>query len=501
MRASARPPGGLLAKALQQAKRESRRALGRAGRKGRRVREVLSAYRGRAKRLVRRRTRQLKRLARRQRRYLQRRYLRPLARDLRAARNPGAWGRRKAYFGTPFRADLRALRTWRGEAPRIALRNYFNHPVWSTYRTHPPVRFAPSPLAELDHWVDLLPEQVGPQGEVSSRQTARRRAARPHVLEVEHWALLLGMKGGDWSLFYRERKRADARVRADECRGVVTLSRGLLEHFRQFLAPDVWPKLDYVFPALPSQPDVHARPNDAFTILTIGNRLSDKGIPEALRAFEVLRERHGGRVRMVLVSGTIPRGWHLPDGVALCNTLRMSPVLKTSIYRSADVLVVPAFWDTLANYVEACAFGLPTVTTRIHHDEDFVRDGESGYLIDSPLYAYSEGFGTRWESFAEFMAELERKREGGELGGVVQDLVDRLELMVSGGVDVKVLRSGARRLHAERFSPEVRNARLRAIYARALGATTGASGNRKRVSSGRRQFEMTDARSESRCPS
>ncbi len=501
MRASARPPGGLLAKALQQAKRESRRALGRAGRKGRRVREVLSAYRGRAKRLVRRRTRQLKRLVRRQRRYLRRRYLGPLARDLGVARKASALGRRKALFGTPLRSDLRALSTWRGDTPRIALRNHFNHPVWSTYRTHPPLRFAPSPLAELDHWVNLLPEQVGPQGEVSSGQTARRRAARPHVLEVEHWSLLAGLRGDSWSLVFRELKRVDARVRRDECRAVVTLSRGLLEHFREFLAPDVWPKLDYAFPAWPSQPDLQTRSDDAFTILTIGNRLSDKGIPEVLRAFEVLRERHGGRVRMVLVSGTVPRGWHLPEGVALCNTLRMSPALKTSIYGSADVLVVPAFWETLGNFVEASAFGLPIVATRMHHEEDFVRDGQSGYLIDSPLHAYDEGFGTRWESWGEFMAEVERKREAGELAGVVRDLVDRLELMVSGGVDLKDLRGGARRLHAERFSPEVRNARLRAIYARALGATTGSWGDRKGVTSGRWQFGTTDARSESRCPS
>ncbi len=470
MRAPARP---LVAKALQRAKRESPRSLRRVGRKGRWAGKSLFAYGRLVKRLVRRRRRQLKRLARRQRRYLRLRYLRPLARDLTVARNASALGRRKALFGTPLRSDLRALRTWRGDAPRIALRNHFNHPVWSTYRTHPPLGFAPSPLAELDHWVNLLPEQGGPQGEVSSSRAARRRAARPHVLEVEHWGLLAGLRGDSWKLVFRELQRVDARVRREECRAVVTLSRGLVEHFRHFLAPDVWPKLDYVFPAFPSQPDGQGRSDDTFTILTIGNRLSDKGIPELLRAFEVLRERHGRRVRMVLVSGTVPRGWHLPDGVALQDTVRMSPALKTSIYRSADVLVVPAFWETLGNYVEACAFGLPMVATRIHHDEDFVRDGESGYLIDSPLYAYSERFGTR--SWTEFMAEIERKRDRGELAGVVQDLVDRLELMVSGGVDLDDLRGGARRLHAERFSPDVRNAKLRTIYARALGATAGSS--------------------------
>jgi glycosyltransferase involved in cell wall biosynthesis len=456
MRAPTRPPGTVVAEVLPRARRRARQALRRVLREARRGRRTLFVYR-----------RLLTRRLRGQRRYLQRRYLRPLARDLRAARNASAVGRRKALFGTPLRADLRALRTWRGETPRVALRNHFNHPVWSTYRTHPPLPFAPSPIAQLDHWINLLPEQSVHHGEVSSSRAARRRAARPHVLEVEHWALLMGLKG-DGMLHYDERKRADARVRADECRAVVTLSRGLVEHFRQFLAPDVWAKIEYAFPAYPSQPEDGARSDEVFTIMAIGNRFSDKGLPEALSAFEVLRQRHGRRVRMVLVSATVGLGRQLPDGVVLCSTLRMTPKLKTSVYRSADVLVVPAYTDTLGNYPEACAFGLPMVATRIHHGEDFVRDGESGYLIESPMYAYSEGFGTRWRSGAEFMAELERKRESGQLAGVVQDLVDRLELMLSGGVDLDDLRAGARRLHAERFSPGVRNARLNAIYARAL---------------------------------
>ncbi len=171
---------------------------------------------------------------------------------------------------------------------------------------------------------------------------------------------------------------------------------------------------------------------------------------------------------MVIVSSRVPEGLHVPDGVTVCNTRRMSPALKASIYRSADVVVVPSYSETVGNYPEAYAFGLPVVATRLHHGEDFVSDGESGYLIDSPLCVYTEEFGTRWESYAEFLAELEQKREAGELAGVVNDLVDRLELMVSGTVDLDDLRRGARRLHAERFSIEVRNAKLRAIYNRAL---------------------------------
>jgi glycosyltransferase involved in cell wall biosynthesis len=254
----------------------------------------------------------------------------------------------------------------------------------------------------------------------------------------------------------------------EQCKAVVTCSRGLVQHFRQFLATDVWHKLEFAFPAFPSQPEIEGSSDGVFTFLMVGNRFSDKGFPEALRAFEVLRERHGSRVRVLLVSKKIPPRYRLPEGVEVYDTPRMSSELKATIYRSADVLLVPAYTDTVGNFPEACAFGVPVVSTRMHHDGDFVRDGESGYLIDAPLFAYSEEYGTRWRSWKEFLADVEAMRESGELDGVVDALVDRLEPMVSGDVDVDELRRGARRLHAERFSPEARNAKLHEIYARAL---------------------------------
>ncbi len=222
-------------------------------------------------------------------------------------------------------------------------------------------------------------------------------------------------------------------------------------------------------PCLSIQPAAQVSDREAFTVLLVGNRFSDKGFPEALAAFDALRARHGSRVRLVLVSAGVPDGWSLPDGVALTDTHRMSAELKANVYRSADVLVVPAYSETIGTFTEATAFGLPIVATRMHHGDDFVREGESGYLIDSPLWAYSEELGTRWKSWGDFIEEVDRMRERGRLAGVVQDLVDRLEFMLSGDVDLDELRRGARRLHAERFSPEARNQRLRGIYAGALG--------------------------------
>ncbi len=392
----------------------------------------------------------------------------PLKRDIRMLRHPYRGGRRRAIFGTPLRADVRALRTWRGGSPRVAMRNYFNHPIWRTYRTHPPLRYAPSPLAELDHWVDNLPERGG-DGEIPADHRSSRRARRPHIIELQHWCLLSGARFGEWERARGALQRAKERISADECKAVITYSRGSAEHFRQFLDPEVWGKLDYVFPAYPSQPEAGRSRDRVFTVLTIGDRFSDKGIPEALSAFELLRQRHGTGVRMVLVSSSVPRGYRLPEGVVVHDTPRMSPELRSAIYRSADVLVELPYLDSLTCQIEAAAFGVPVVATRIHHGEDFVREGVNGYLVDPPLYAYSEGYGRRWRLLSDFMAEVQVMREEGRLRGVVDQVVDRLDVMLSAYDEIDELREGARRLHAERFAPDVRNARLNEIYARALG--------------------------------
>lgn len=423
------------------------------------------------------------RIGKRTKKYLARRigtkylrwYRKRLVRRLKALWRP--WWVASRFPGWPIRADLRALRSWRGQSPRVALRNYIHHPLWWTYQTHPPLRYAPSPVAQLDHWVEVLPEVVLPSRKMSRGRRATRRGKRPHILDVEHWSLLTPAGGQDWDDAFWEWDRvvankscADARVRADECKAVIMVSRGAVEQAREVLSPEAGGKLDYVFPAYPPQPEAENGRHDTFTLLTIANRVSDEGVPEALRAFEALRERHGPRIRMVVVSNRVGREHPLPEGVDLCSTDLMGPDLKARIYRSADVLVLPSYWDSVMCYVEASAFGVPTLTTRLHHGEDFVQDGRTGYLIDPPIYAYGEGYGTRWRRQADFTAELAAMRERGGLDGVVEDLVDRLELLVSCPGDREQMGAAARRLHAERFSPEVRNAKLNGIYERALRA-------------------------------
>jgi hypothetical protein len=53
----------------------------------------------------------------------------------------------------------------------------------------------------------------------------------------------------------------------------------------------------------------------------------------------------------------------------------------------------------------------------------------------------------------------------------VEQTVDRLEAMISGRADLTAMGRAAHALHAAKFAPEVRNARLLHIYQAALDFT------------------------------
>jgi len=369
------------------------------------------------------------------------------------------------------RYSLRLSASWRGQTPRVYLNSYLPNPIWDTYKTHPPLRYAPYPVAEVCHWVTAV--------KLSSALPSWR--AKRHIYEIEHMLILpeqLKMRPGDrpmcdWHRVFDDYDLSNEFVAREECQTVLTFSAGLVEHFKQFLRPELWPKLDYVYPAYPEQLECEPSADEPFTILVIASRFSDKGVPEALRAYRALRERHGARVRMILVSQAVPENYQLPEGVIHHNIPRMSQEFKAQVYRSSDVLLLPNYGETAACFPEAYAFGVPVVTTRIHHGDEFVREGVTGYLLETPIFAFSEKFGSYWKDAPEFQNDLVGMRERGELDAVVAQAVDRLDAMITGQADIQAMRRAARQFHAECFSPGVRNRKLLSLYNAAAKCSSG----------------------------
>lgn len=350
--------------------------------------------------------------------------------------------------------DLASLEwNYKGETPRVFFQISMGrmHPGWRTYMTYPPVAYVPYRRAKLCHWLNKAPESP----------------VVPYIAECEH---ILALAGNitDWQWGLQRTDLINRLVGQEQCRFVFTYSAGLVRHSRRYLHPDLWHKLGVVHQIFPTQPDLPKPPGRPFTILCIASRFSDKGVPEVLETFRVLRSRHGSSVQLVLVCQATPRGWRMPEGVVHHDIPRMNDSFKEHVYRNADVLFIPAYSDTAGCFYESTAFGVPTVTTRIHHDDEFVCDGVTGFLIDTPVYSYSEEYGVRWRTWEEFLADLDRIRERGGLQTIVDQSVAVLERMISGEVDLPAIGKAARQFHADHFAPEVRNARLRQIYAAAI---------------------------------
>ena len=367
----------------------------------------------------------------------------------------------QACAKTTLRNLAYALR-WQGQQPPV----YLHHSnqvklnlIWSSYTTCPPLRYAPYPFADLCHWVsNSFPRKLSP----------RKR----HIIDIEHMLIVADRLAArpralmyEWYWLFDQREQVRRFVEADQLRTILTFSAGLVEHFKLHLDPDLWHKLRYIYPSVPSPPPMPPRAEQPFTLLVIASRYSDKGVPEALRTFEILRERHGQEVRLILVSQAVPKGCRLPAGIVHHDVPLMSPALRAEVYRLADVLFLPNYGETVACFPEAYAAGVPVITTRIHHGSEFVHDGLTGYLLDTPIHAFSEKFGTQWKTAKEFIDELERLRGRGELNPMIEQSVDRLEEMISGRVDPGAMRRAAQQFYEDRFTPERRNEKLRALYA------------------------------------
>lgn len=359
---------------------------------------------------------------------------------------------------------MRAAANWRGHSPAVYLHAQWQldtNPIWQTYRTHPPIRYAPYPVARVCHWISGSYPMPFPR-------------SKHHLVEAEHMLVIAeqfrrGHAGpsrpmADWFIVHEEREHIRQLLELPNWRKVFTFSAGLVEHFKLHVPEELWAKLDYVHPAFAGPAERPARPDRPFTILVIASRFSDKGVPEVFRTMDILRERNGGNVRLLLVSQAVPPGTRLPEGTIHHDIPIMSPEFKRSVYESSDVLLLPNFAETVACFPEAYAYGVPVVTTRIHHGDEFVRDSATGFLLDTPIYAFNEKLGTHWRRAEDFVAELALRRERGELQELVDQAVDRLQAMIDGTVDVERMRSAAREFHRVHFAPEVRNARLRELY-------------------------------------
>lgn len=160
---------------------------------------------------------------------------------------------------------------------------------------------------------------------------------------------------------------------------IVVLTEHMKKHFekRGFAA-----KMLHILPNMPETlPDLHeyTPPSQKIRLGFIGRFTAEKGLPDLLDAFALLRQKHALDVELHLAGGSELKERKLDAGVKLHGWVPDSAVLLSQI----DLLVLPSTEESFGLVVlEAAAFGCPVVATRTPGAASQITDGVDGWLAE-----------------------------------------------------------------------------------------------------------------------
>lgn len=327
-----------------------------------------------------------------------------------------------------------------------------NHPFWKTYQSSPPLPYTLRSLAKLCHFFNRIPE----------------KNKTPFIVDFEH-VLMLSGESRNYVAMLKAVPKIERLLLAEECRAIVVPTEGAVRELLKYIKCDeVLQKVNVVRPGCPGEETRRRSSAPRFNLLTIGNKFWGKGIPVAIEVFKKLSSKCPGQIGMTLVCGDIPEGYPLPEGLDVVDVPQLTRELRAKLYQEADLFLFPCLHDSFGVYLEAMAFGVPMISSRIYDKDELVIHGETGYLVDTPLSLYDGRFGVDWRTWDEFqeIAKDLFAADGfsmmiGEMTGLVEALMhDRLLLERMG--------RAAQKLQCERFSINRRNSLILEVYKKAL---------------------------------
>ncbi len=122
-------------------------------------------------------------------------------------------------------------------------------------------------------------------------------------------------------------------------------------------------------------------------VLFIGNLIERKGVADLIRAISLVKKEIPDVCLLIAGSGpqeselkTLTSTLSLQDNIKFLGFI--SDIAKYSYLKSADVLVVPSFWESLPIVVlEGMACGRPIVASNVAGIPYLIHDAENGYLV------------------------------------------------------------------------------------------------------------------------
>ena len=159
----------------------------------------------------------------------------------------------------------------------------------------------------------------------------------------------------------------------------------------------------------------HAIAENEYVVLMVAHNLRLKGLGPWIDALALLERDGGCQVRAVVAGKGDVRPWRRLAEQRGVPISFVGPVAAIrDYYHACDVLVHPTYYDPCSRVVlESIASGLPCITTRFDGAAEAVRDGDSGYVLNSP------------EEVEELAARVRTLSDADIRGQMVQTLKNR----------------------------------------------------------------------------
>ncbi len=156
-------------------------------------------------------------------------------------------------------------------------------------------------------------------------------------------------------------------------------------------------------PSFSNKEKLFGLPESTPVLLYVGRVSKEKGVLELSIIYKLIRRKYAG-VKMVVV-GNGPDLQQLknenPDAIFIDWVDRNE---LPGIYSSADLLLLPSQFDTFCNVaLESLSCGLPVVAYNTKGPKDMIRNGEDGFLVNTPV--------EMCESIFRFLESKEKEKE------------------------------------------------------------------------------------------
>ena len=292
----------------------------------------------------------------------------------------------------------------------------------------------------------------------------------PWVVEVEYASLLLSANPKHFPRFKTSIEKA---LSSTFCRKIICWSsisrQGLIQDLDSSKFAN---KIELVNYAVPSRRfGKQYDTSKPIRLLMTGSGTSKGGFDarggrEVIEMFVKLRERFP-ELELVIRSDVpteIKRQWHGTNGITIIESLLPANELDAH-FRSADIFVLPSHTTLPTNILDAMSYGLPVVTLDSWANNEFVKDGVTGFVVGQSTNRvrgrtdHQPNWGT---------STFERSwRVTNPL--VVADLVEKMTILIENSdLRRKMGETGLKNIEKGKFSIVTRNARLKQIFDEAI---------------------------------